>query len=190
MNQLTYNWWTVALRGVLAIIVGLLAFIFPGITLAVVIALFGVFALLEGAFLILSGIRSRREQKRWWLLIIQGIISLGAGVVAFIAPLATAIALLYLLASWAIASGILEIVVAIRLRQEIKGEWMLILDGIITILFGLALVLVPTAGLLIWMAMIGGFKLASGILLLLLAFRLRKAEKRFSPTNMTHLSPG
>lgn len=182
MNQLAYNWWTVALRGVLAIVVGLLAFFFPGITLAVLIALFGAFALLEGVFLIISGIRSRHEQKRWWVLILQGIISIGAGVIAFVAPLATAIALLYLMASWAIVSGILEIVVAIRLRKEMEGEWMLILDGLVTILFGLALVLVPGAGLLAWIWMIGAFKLASGILLLLLAFRLRKEEKELSPT--------
>ena len=182
MNQLAFNWWTVALRGVLAIVVGLLAFFFPGITLAVLVALFGAFALLEGVFLIISGIRSRHEQKRWWVLILQGIISIGAGVIAFVAPLATAIALLYLMASWAIISGLLEIVVAIRLRKEMEGEWMLILDGLVTILFGLALVLVPGAGLLAWIWMIGAFKLASGILLLLLAFRLRKEEKESSPT--------
>ena len=181
MNQLAYNWWTVALRGVLAIVVGLLAFFFPDITLAVLIALFGVFALLEGAFLIISGIRFRHEQKRWWVLILQGIIGIGAGIIAFVAPMATAIALLYLIASWAIISGIIEIVAAIRLRKEMKGEWMLILDGIITILFGLFLVLVPGAGLLAWIWMIGAFKLVSGILLLLLAFRLRKEEKELSP---------
>jgi uncharacterized membrane protein HdeD (DUF308 family) len=182
MNQLAYNWWTVALRGVLAIVVGLLAFFFPGITLAVLIALFGAFALLEGVFLIISGIRSRHDQKRWWVLILQGIISIGAGVIAFVAPLATAIALLYLMASWAIVSGILEIVVAIRLRKEMEGEWMLILDGLVTILFGLAMVLVPGAGLLAWLWMIGAFKLVSGVLLFLLAFRLRKAEKESLPT--------
>ena len=175
MNQLAYNWWTVALRGVLAIVVGLITLFFPSVTLAVVIALFGIFALFEGAFLIISGIRSRREYKRWWVVIVQGLVSMGAGIFAFAAPLATAIALLYLIASWA-----LVIIVAVRLRKEMEGEWMLILDGLITVLFGMALVLLPAAGLLVWMWMIGGFKLTSGILLLLLAFRLRKRSHRIS----------
>jgi uncharacterized membrane protein HdeD (DUF308 family) len=188
MNQLTYNWWTVALRGVLAIVVGLIAFFFPGVTLTFVIALFGAFALLEGAFLILSGIRNRRENARWWVLIMQGIISIGAGIFAFAAPLATAVALLYLMAAWAIASGLVEIIVAIRLRKEIEGEWMLVLDGLLTIGFGVALMVVPAAGLLVWMWMIGGFKLASGLLLLLLAFRLRKEERGTFDTNLTNLA--
>lgn len=183
MNQLTYNWLTVALRGVLAIVVGLIAIFFPQITLTVLIALFAAFALLEGLFLIISGIRSRNEHERWWVLIIQGLLGLGAGVIALLAPLATALALLYLMAAWAIAAGIMEIAAAIRLRKEIKGEWMLILDGVITVLFGLALVLVPGAGLLFLIWMIGGFKLASGVLLLMLAFRLRKAEKQESNTS-------
>jgi uncharacterized membrane protein HdeD (DUF308 family) len=191
MNQLTYNWWMVALRGVLAIVVGLLAFFFPGITLAVIIALFGVFVLLEGALLIISGIRSRRDQKRWWVIILQGFISIGAGIFAFTAPLATAIALLYLIAAWAIVSAILEIMVAIRLRKEMEGEWLLILDVLLTILFGFALVVVPAVGLFILVWMIGGFKLAPGILLLLLAFRLRKTKNESSSTGSTYnLSTG
>jgi uncharacterized membrane protein HdeD (DUF308 family) len=191
MNQLTYNWWTVALRGVLAIVVGLIAFFFPGVTLAFVIALFGAFALFEGVFLILSGIRNRRENARWWMLLIQGVISIGAGIFAFAAPLATAVALLYLMAAWAIASGLVEIIVAIRLRKEIEGEWMLVLDGLLTIGFGVALMAVPAAGLLVWMWMIGGFKLASGLLLLLLAFRLRGEERGISGaagSGLTNLS--
>jgi uncharacterized membrane protein HdeD (DUF308 family) len=188
MNQLTYNWWTVALRGVLTIVVGLIAFFFPGVTLAFVIALFGVFALFEGAFLIISGIRNRRENRRWWALIIQGIISVGAGILAFMAPLATAVALLYLMAFWAIASGLVEIIVAIRLRKEMEGEWMLVVDGILTVLFGVALVAVPAAGLLVWMWMIGGFKLASGLLLLVLAFRLKKEERGTAGSTFTGLA--
>jgi uncharacterized membrane protein HdeD (DUF308 family) len=185
MNQLSYNWWAVALRGVLALVVGLSAFLFPGITLAVIIALFGTFVLLDGIFLMISGIRSRKEDKSWGVLILQGIIGIAAGVFTFLAPLATALALLYLMASWAIVSGIIEIAAAIRLRKEITGEWMLIADGLFTVLFGIALALMPAAGLLVWMWMIGGFKFASGIVLLLLAFRLRKTEKN-QPANFRH----
>jgi uncharacterized membrane protein HdeD (DUF308 family) len=174
MNDLAYNWWAVALRGVLAVCLGLIAIFFPGITLAVLIAMFGAFALLEGAFLIVSGIRTRRAHRRWWVLILQGLISLGAGILAFVLPMVTAVALLYLVASWALVSGILEMVAAIRLRKEMTGEWMLILDGIITVLFGLALVVLPVAGILALVWMIGSFKLVSGILLLVLAFRLRR----------------
>jgi uncharacterized membrane protein HdeD (DUF308 family) len=112
----------------------------------------------------------------------------GAGIVAFVAPLATAVALLYLVALWAIVSGIVEIVVAIRLRKEIEGEWILVADGVLTVLFGVAFLIAPTAGLLVWMWMIGGFKLASGVLLLVLAFRLRKAEKGTAGGGVTHLA--
>lgn len=185
MNQLSYNWWTVALRGVLAIAVGLIAFFFPGVTLVVLISLFAAFCLLEGAFLLISGIRSRKELSRWWVLILQGVISIGAGVLALIAPLATALALLYLMAAWAMVSGIIEIIVAIRLRKEMEGEWILILDGVVTVLFGLALVVIPVAGLLLMLYMIGGFKLASGILLLILAVRLRNHQKAIAGTQIT-----
>lgn len=166
----------------------MIAFFFPSITLVVLIALFAVFALLEGIFLLISGIRSRKEKSRWWVLILQGIISIGAGVLALVAPMATALALLYLMAAWAIASGIIEIMVAIRLRKEIEGEWMLILDGVVTILFDLALVVIPAAGLLLMLYMIGGFKLVSGILLLILALRLRKHEKGTAVTELSDAS--
>ncbi len=107
---------------------------------------------------------------------------------AFVAPLATAVALLYLMAAWAIASGLVEIIVAIRLRKEIEGEWMLIVDGLLTVGFGIALMAVPAAGLLAWMWMIGGFKLASGLLLVVLVFRLRKEERGTSAAGLSNLA--
>jgi uncharacterized membrane protein HdeD (DUF308 family) len=177
LNQLAYNWWTVGLRGLLAIIVGVIALFFPVVTLVFLIALFGCFALLEGLFLLVAGIRSRKSNQRWWALILQGILGLGAGALAFLAPMATAIALIYLVAVWAVASGVIEIIAAIRLRKAIEGEWLLILDGAVTIIFGLALALAPNVGLLVWMWMIGGFKLASGILLIILAFKLKKFRR-------------
>jgi uncharacterized membrane protein HdeD (DUF308 family) len=176
INQLAYNWWTVALRGLLAVVVGIISFFFPEVTLVVLVALFASFALLEGVFLLIAGIRTRKENDRWWILILQGLLSIGAGVVTFLAPIATAIALLYIMAAWAIASGIIEIAAAIKLRKEIKGEWMLVLDGALTTLFGFALIAVPGVGLLVWMWMIGAFKLASGIVLIILAFRLKRIK--------------
>jgi len=178
IDQLAYNWWIVALRGALAVIIGIIAFFFPGITLVVLIAIFGSFVLLEGSLLLIAGIRSRKENERWWILIFQGLLSLGVAIITFVAPMATALALLYLMAAWAIASGVIEVVAAMRLRKEVKGEWILVLDGVITILFGLALILAPDVGLLVWIWMIGGFKLASGILLIILAFKLKRFRTR------------
>ena len=179
MNQLVYNWWTVLLRGVLAIFMGLIAFFFPGITLVVLIGLFAAYSLLEGVLLMVSGFRFRKETgRRWWILVLTGFTSLAVGVVALAAPLATAIALLYLIAAWAIATGILEIVAALRLRKEIKGEWVFILHGVLTILFGGVLILIPEViGFLTLIWMTGVFWFTDGILLMILAFRLRNAEK-------------
>jgi uncharacterized membrane protein HdeD (DUF308 family) len=176
MNQLAYNWWTVALRGALAIVVGLIAFFFPGVTLRVLVVMFGVFTLLEGMFLLVAGIRSRREYQRWWALILQGILSILIGIIAFAVPLATAIVLLYLIAAWAIVSGIIEISAAIQLRKQIEGEWALIMDGVVTILFGIFLIVLPGPGFLALIWMTGAFWLISGILLMILAFRLRKED--------------
>jgi uncharacterized membrane protein HdeD (DUF308 family) len=165
------------LRGALGILLGFIAFFFPGITLSALIILFGAFTLLEGIFLLISGIRSRQKHDRWGVLILHGVLSIIVAVVAFVAPLATALALLYLIAAWALVSGIIEIAAAIKLRKQIEGEWALALEGVVTILFAVSLVLLPGVGLVAMVWMSGAFWLASGIVLIILAFRLRKEDK-------------
>ena len=178
MYQMTYNWWAVLLRGIVALLFGLTAFFVPVVTLAVVISLFGVFALLDGILLIVVGVRTRQETHRWWLLILQGLLGVGVGIFAFIAPGAVALALLYLVAAWAVITGIMEIVAAIHLRREIENEWWLGLSGLASVLLGILLAVFPNTGFLVGLWWIGVYAVVSGIMLIVLSFRLRKEENR------------
>ena len=171
---LSRNWWALALRGLAAIIFGILAFVWPGITLWALILLFGAYMLVDGVFAIVAAARVAGEAARWWLLLVEGILGVLAGIVAFVWPDLTALALLYFVAAWAIVTGIFEIVGAIRLRREIEGEWALILGGALSVLFGVLLVAVgPGVGLLSLVWLIGVYAVAFGVLLLILAFRVR-----------------
>ena len=173
---LSRNWWALALRGLAAILFGILAFAWPGITLFVLIIFFGAYMLVDGIFAIVAAVRVAREEARWWLLLLEGILGVVAGIVTFFWPGLTALALLYLIAAWAIVTGIMEIVEAIRLRQEIVGEWALILSGALSVIFGVLLVVIPArAGLLSLTWLIGIYAVAFGVLLVILAFRVRNA---------------
>jgi|SRR3989442_7875057 len=174
MNMvLVRNWWALALRGLVAILFGLIAFLNPRVTLAALVLLFGAYAVVDGIFAIIAGIRAAERHERWWPFAIEGLAGLVAGVITFVVPLATALALLYLVSFWATFTGIVRIIAAIRLRKEIQGEWMLILNGVLTVIFGVLLVAVPGAGLVTLVWLIGAYALVIGVVLLGLAFRLR-----------------
>jgi uncharacterized membrane protein HdeD (DUF308 family) len=175
---LTRNWWALALRGIFAILFGLAAFAMPGITLAVVIWLFGAYAIVDGIFAIVAGLRAAERHERWWALLLEGIVDIAAGVVAFAWPALTALLLLYLVSVWAVVTGVLEIAAAIRLRQAIKGEWLLAINGVVSVLLGVFLVVVPGGGILVLIYWIGGYAIFFGVLLLGLAFRLRGLRHR------------
>ena len=165
-----------ALRGLAAIVFGLLAFVWPDITLFALVLLFGAYMLVDGIFAIVAAVGAAGREARWWLLLIEGVLGVLAGLVAAFWPGLTALALLYFIAAWAIVSGILEVIGAIRLRQEIEGEWALGLSGALSVLFGILLVVIPApAGLLSLVWLIGAYALVFGVLLLVLAFRLRSA---------------
>jgi len=170
------NWWTLAIRGVAAIIFGLLAFLWPGITLLALVFLFGAYAFVDGVFAIVAGIRAR-EQQRWWLLLIEGILSVIAGIMAFAVPGITAFVLLILIATWAIVTGILEVIAAIQMRKYITNEWLLALSGVASVIFGVLLLLRPAIGALAVVWLIGGYAILFGILLLSLGIRLRSLER-------------
>src|SRR6267143_3082093 len=169
----TSSWWALALRGLAAVIFGLLAFIWPHITLTALVFLFGAYALVDGALAIIAGIKSHGEFKRWWLLLLQGILSVAAGVFAFMVPAMTAFILLILIASWAIVTGAFQIAAAIQLRKHITGEWLLALSGIISILFGAMLLYNPVAGALAVVWLIGAYSVFFGLLLLVFGIKLR-----------------
>jgi uncharacterized membrane protein HdeD (DUF308 family) len=182
LRTLGRNWWALALRGVAAILFGVLAFAWPGITLFVLVLFFGAYMLVDGIFAIVAAVRAAGEEDRWWLLLIEGILGVLAGLVAFFWPGLTALALLYFIAAWAIVTGIMEIVAAVRLRQEIEGEWALGLSGLLSVIFGVLLVVLPApAGLLSLVWLIGAYAVATGVLLLILAFRVRSEAGREAP---------
>jgi len=184
---LTRNWWALALRGLAGIIFGIITFAWPGISLAALVLLFGAYALTDGIFAIAAAVSGSGRKNKWWALLIGGVLSIIAGIVAFVVPGVTALVLLYLIAGWAIAVGILAIITAITLRREIKGEWMMILFGILAVAFGISLAIYPAAGALAVVLWIGAYVLVTGALLLGLAIRLRGVERRLTPG--THGEP-
>lgn len=166
-------WWTFVLRGILAIAFGILAFFAPPLGIAVLVGLFAAWALIDGATSIVAGIRTRGRDRSWWLEILEGIAGIAAGLLALIFPAFAAEILVLIIAAWAIITGILEIVAAIRLREQIRGEVWLGLAGVASILFGIVLVLFPAAGALSLVWLIGGSAIAFGGFLLVLGWRLR-----------------
>jgi uncharacterized membrane protein HdeD (DUF308 family) len=175
----TGHWWALALRGVIAILFGIAAFLRPGIALEALILLFGAYALVDGVFAIVGVFGGTRSRTPRWLLFVEGVVSILAGLIAFIFPLLTAIVFLYLIAAWAIVTGVAEIATAIRLRREIRGEWALIVGGIFSVLFGVILAVVgPFVGILSLIWLIGAYAVAFGILLLITAFQVRGRDNQ------------
>jgi len=172
MTVLLRNWWALALRGVFAVLFGLAAFLLPGITLAVLIALFGAYVLIDGILAIVAGVRAAEHHERYGSLLWRGLCGIAAGLVAFIAPGITAVVLTLLVAVWAVITGVLEIVAAVHLHRA-HGEWLLMLNAVLSILFGFLLFVVPTLGMLTLIWLIGGYSVFFGIVMLTLAFRLR-----------------
>lgn len=172
LESLTRNWWALALRGVAGILFGIITFVWPGISLAALVFLFGAYAFADGVLAIVTAVR-RRGADRWWLLLLQGIVGIGAGVVTWLWPGITALALLAVIAAWALMSGALQIAAAIRLRKVISGEWLLALGGVLSMALGVLLLVFPGPGALAVVIWIGAYAFVFGILLLALGFRLR-----------------
>jgi uncharacterized membrane protein HdeD (DUF308 family) len=166
-------WWTFIIRGIVAVAFGVLAFIAPAWGIAVLVALFGAWALIDGVTGIVAGFRSRGHDRSWWLSILEGIIGIVAGVLALLFPVFAAGALVLIIAAWAIVTGVFEIVAAIRLREQIRGEFWLGLAGVASILYGAVLFWFPAAGALSVVWLIGSFAIVFGAFLLVLGWRLR-----------------
>jgi uncharacterized membrane protein HdeD (DUF308 family) len=173
-NTLSHNWWILALRGLIAVIFGVLAFVLPKITMLTLVYLFGFYALVNGILALVHALSAPKGYPRFGALIFTGIISIAAGVLAFIWPGITALSFVLLIAAWAIVNGITEIAIAIKLRRVIHHEWLLMLAGLLSVLLGTAIVLRPVAGALVLLWWIGGFAILFGVLLIGLAFRVRR----------------
>jgi uncharacterized membrane protein HdeD (DUF308 family) len=173
MEILSRNWGWVVLRGIAAIVFRVLTFFQPGITLAALVLMFGAYSLADGVFMIVWAIANRHGEPAWVPLVIGGLLGIAAGIATFFFPAITTVALVMIMAAWAIAIGVTSIVAAIRLRKEIKGEWRLVLSGLLSVALGLVLVAAPGVGALAMVLWIGGYAVASGILQITLGFRLR-----------------
>jgi len=170
---LAQSWWALALRGLVAILFGLAALFWPGLILTVLIVLFGAYALADGILAVIAAFRSSGQGMRRPLLLIEGAIGILFGLLALFWPGLTALALLYFVAFWIILSGIARVVMAIMLRQEIENEWSIALSGVLSVILGLILLLLPGAGLLAYTWLIGLLALAVGVALIYYAFRVR-----------------
>jgi uncharacterized membrane protein HdeD (DUF308 family) len=167
------NWWMLALRGVFAVIFGLIALFAPRIALLAFIYVFAAYALIDGIVAVVIAIQERGSLSRWGWVLFEGIISILAGIVAIVYPGLTALVLLYIVAFWAIVTGILEIVAAFAIRGFAAREWALGLAGILSIIFGIILFVFPGAGLLSILWLVGIYAIIFGILFIVRAFQLR-----------------
>jgi uncharacterized membrane protein HdeD (DUF308 family) len=173
VHAVAKNWWLLLLRGIAAIVFGVLAFAWPGLTLVTLILIYGAYALVDGVLAVIAAITGGAPGPRWWLAII-GLLGISAGLLTFLMPGITAMVLLFVIAGWAIATGVFQIIGAIQLRKEIDNEWLLILGGVISVLFGIGVLVAPGAGALALVWVIGFYAVIEGVLFVAFAFRLKK----------------
>jgi uncharacterized membrane protein HdeD (DUF308 family) len=174
LRQWSSNWWAVALRGVAGILFGVIAMVWPGLTIEVLVMCFGAYALVDGVFATIAAFANHAGHDRWWVLLLEGLLGIAAGIITFFRPGLATLALLYVISFWAIVTGLLEIIAAMRLREEIEGEWMLALAGIASVALGVLLLVFPEAGALTIAWMMGAYAVLFGAMLLVLGLRVRK----------------
>lgn len=172
LTQLSRNWWVLVVQGVLAVIFGIAAWVWPAATVFVLVILFGAYTLVEGIFAIIAAIRGTDRNGRGWLAFI-GVASVVIGLIALFWPGITALALLYVIAAWAVVRGVITIIGAVQLRKEIRGEWILILSGAVSVLFGLLLMFWPVSGVLAVIWLIGVYAVFLGIMEIILGFQVK-----------------
>ncbi|MEA2714115.1 MAG: hypothetical protein QOK27_2076 [Gemmatimonadales bacterium] len=186
VDSLCRNWWAVSLRGLAGILFGIITFIAPGISLAALVLLFGAYAFADGVLAVVTAIR-RRGNDRWGMLLLEGLVGIAAGVLTLLWPGITALALLYVIATWALVTGAFEIAAAIRLRKVITGEWILALSGILSVALGVLLILAPGPGALAVVIWIGAYAFVFGALMFALGLRLQGLG---SPRHRGQPAPG
>lgn len=174
LDLVARNWWLYLIRGVVSILFGVTAIIWPGLTLLTLVWLFGIFAIVDGATSIWSGFSNRNKHDRWWAEILIGVAGIVAGLLVVLLPDLSALALIYFIAAWMIIIGVLLIIFAIRMRQEIANEWFLGLSGLLSTVLGVIFLIFPGSGAVSLVYWIGSYAILSGILLVAFAFRVRR----------------
>jgi uncharacterized membrane protein HdeD (DUF308 family) len=172
-NSLVTNWWALVLRGLLGIALGVVTFLWPGITFVALVFLFAGYALMDGVLSVIGAVRAMEAHDRWGVLVMEGVLGIATAAITVFWPAITALALVLVIAAWAIMTGILELVAAVRLRRLIRGEWLLALGGIASVAFGVLLAISPMIGGLVIAMWVGAYAFVFGALLLFLGFRLR-----------------
>ncbi len=178
------NWWALVVRGVLAVIFGVLIILTPSIALTAFILVLGIYFIVDGIFAVAGALAHREHYQHYWLTLVEGIVSIIAGIIAIVYPGLTAFTILYVIAVWAILTGIFELIAAFRLRETVHGEWLLAVSGILSVLFGLFVIFFPGTGVLAILGIIAGYAILFGILLIVLGFRLRSMAPGVSGTQM------
>jgi len=175
LHALARNWWALLIRGIAAVIFGLLAFFWPGVTGFALVILFGAYAFVDGIFALISAVRAAEAHQRWWAFALEGIVGLVIAAIVVFRPGIAGLALYFTIAIWAILTGILEIVAAVQMRKLIQNEFWLILGGILSIVFGVLLYVFPLVGILTVIYLIGFYAILFGIVMIVFSFRLRAA---------------
>jgi len=171
---LARNWWSLVIRGIVGIAVGIVSFLWPGVTLAALVILFGAYALIDGIVNVTGAVRAAEAHERWGILLLEGIVGILAAVATVLWPTISALALVYIIGAWAILTGAAEISAAIRIRKHVTGEWLLAIAGVLSILFGILILAVPLAGALVITLWFGAYACIFGVVLLSLGLRLRR----------------
>jgi uncharacterized membrane protein HdeD (DUF308 family) len=176
--NLARSWWALLVRGIAALIFGIIALFWPSSAIVALVAVFGAYALVDGIFNLVGAVRAGRAGERWGWLVFEGIVSLLVGILTLFFPAATALALVLYVAAWSLVTGVAEVAAAIRLRKQIQGEWLLALSGVLSIAFGILLFISPLIGAIAIAIWIGAYAVVFGALLIGLSLRLRSWGSR------------
>ena len=179
LQSMARSWWVWLLRGVAAILFGIIAFVSPAATALALVIVFGIYAIFDGVLAVVTAFQIREVARHWWVVLLEGLAGILFGIIALVYPIVTAGALLILVAFWAIFTGIMEIIAAIRLRVVISNEWLLVLSGILSVILGVMLVVFPGAGLaLVWT--IGFYAVFFGVMMIIFGFEVRSLARQLA----------
>jgi uncharacterized membrane protein HdeD (DUF308 family) len=181
-SLLSRYWWMILLRGLIAVLFGITIFASPGISLVTLVLLFGGYSLVDGIGNVVTAIGGRKDDETWWVLLLGGLAGIGVGILTFVTPGVTALILLFYVAIWAIATGLLQIVTALRLRKVIQGEFWMVLGGIASVIFGVLLIANPGGGALAVLTIIAVYAILFGATVIILALKARRFAKRVEGT--------